>query len=58
LPFAISHLPSAICHLLLPISTLAPLGNKSSHGEAGMHTAMPPQAFGVGFVIKTDGREA
>jgi hypothetical protein len=31
---------------------------KSLHGEAGLHTAMLPHAFGVVFVIKTDGREA
>ena len=30
---------------------------KSLHGEAGLHTAMQPHAFGVVFVIKTDGRE-
>ena len=30
---------------------------KSLHGEAGLHTAMQPYAFGVVFVIKTDGRE-
>jgi len=30
---------------------------KSLRGEAGLHTAMQPYAFGVVFVIKTDGRE-
>lgn len=30
---------------------------KSLRGEAGLHTAMQPYAFGVGFVIKADGRE-
>ena len=30
---------------------------KSLRGEAGLHTAMQPHAFGVVFVIKTDGRE-
>ena len=30
---------------------------KRLHGEAGLHTAMQPYAFGVVFVIKTDGRE-
>ena len=26
-------------------------------GEAGLHTAMQPYAYGVVFIIKTDGRE-
>ena len=30
---------------------------KHLRGEAGLHTAMQPHAFGVVFVIKTDGRE-
>jgi hypothetical protein len=30
---------------------------KSLRGEAGLHTAIQPYAWGVVFVIKTDGRE-
>ena len=46
---------------VVPLSIITPVSTSGlAHlfpGEAGLHTAMQPHAFGVVFVIKTDGRE-